>query len=304
MCCEEREQQLGRYVDGELPAPRRAEVEAHLSRCPSCRHELEELGALAAGLAESAPVAVPPTLWERIEERLGQAAPSIEQPPAPSIGEPPAPSIGQPPAPPIPLRRPGRRIRLRPAHWALAAAVVLALGLGLFGISTLEPTAHASTVDFGALLDGLPLDARGAFDRFLARYDARPTTPAAAGRIAPHLNFATPEFLPGGFRRTSVHQIRIGKVIGIAAAYDRDGEFLAAVFHPPMNHENYGAHEGYPCVIGEHCGHKVQVGEWKLVHLTDPSTCHCLLSRLDEQSEIPAVMSAIAFANTASTTPE
>ena len=47
-------------------------------------------------------------------------------------------------------------------------------------------------------------------------------------------------------------------------------------------------------VIGHHRGHAVKVGDWKLVHLTDPSTCHCVLSRLDEATEIPAIMSAIS----------
>jgi len=164
----------------------------------------------------------------------------------------------------------------------------------MFGLSSLESTAHASTVDFGVLLDALPLDAQKAFRKFLIRYDAKPSTPIAAKRNAADLNFDTPPVLPGGFRLQAVYELRIGGTKGIAAAYDRDGEFLGAVFHPPMKYEKFGSHENLPCIVGEHCGHKVQVGEWKLVHLTDPTTCHCLLSRLDEQSEMPAVMAAIA----------
>lgn len=270
MSCEPIERQLGRYIDKELSAAERDGVEAHLESCSSCQVELAELRELLAGIANAKAVPVPDSLWPSIERRLQRT----ETPSAPS-----APLV---------------RLRLRTVPWAIAAGVVLAVGLGIFGLSSLDTTAKASTVDFGVLLDALPLDAQKAFRKFLVRYDVKPTTPVAAKRIASELNFDTPAVLPGGFRLQSVYELRIGGTKGIAAAYDRDGEFLAAVFHPPMKHEKFGSHESYPCVIGEHCGHRVQVGEWKLVHLTDPTTCHCLLSRLNEQSEIPMVMTAIA----------
>jgi hypothetical protein len=44
----------------------------------------------------------------------------------------------------------------------------------------------------------------------------------------------------------------------------------------------------------QHRRHKVPVGEWSLVHLADPATCHCVLSRLDESTDLPAVIAAIA----------
>ncbi len=270
MCCELIERKLGRYVDKELSVAERDEVGTHLGFCSSCRAELEELRELAGGIAKPVSVKVPDSLWERIERRLDQPARAA--------------------SPPGPVRR----LRLRSVPWAIAASVILVIGLGMFGLSSLDTTAHASTVDFGVLLDALPLNAQKAFRKFLVRYDAKLTTPVAAKRVASDLNFRTPATLPGGFRLQGVYELRIGGTKGIAAAYDRDGEFLAVVFHAPMKHEKFGSHESSPCVIGKRCGHKIQVGEWKLVHLTDPTTCHCLLSRLDEQNEMPAVMSAIA----------
>jgi len=272
MCGERMERQLGRYLDGELPASERTEVESHLKQCTECREALDDLRRLAAGIADSDRVEVPASLWVRIARGLDHAQ-------------------RRPAAPTAQISRP---VRWRVTPWAIAASLVLAVGLGLFGVSSIEPSAQASSVDFGVLLDALPLDAQKAFRKFLVRYDAKPVTPVAAKRIAAELNFETPAVLPGGFELQSVYQLRIGESVGIAAAYERDGEFLAAVFHRPMKHERFGSHENYPCVIGEHCGHKVQVGDWKLVHLTDPTTCHCLLSRLDEQTEMPAVMKAIA----------
>lgn len=275
MCCELIERQLGRYVDGELSEAQRKTVEAHLRSCSSCRAELAELRELVDGIAQPDSAVYrdgsgPGSLWEGIERRLDQQESGAVR------------------------QRPVRRLRLRGGPWAIAAAVVLAVGLGLFGLSAIDSTAQAATLDFGVLLDALPLNPHKAFQKFLARYDGKPTTPLAARRSASHLNFDTPETLPGGFTLQSVYELRIGSAMAIAASYDREGEFLAAVFHPPMKHQRYGARENFPCVIGKKCGHKVQVGEWKLIHLTDPTTCHCLLSRLDEQAEIPQVMAAIA----------
>lgn len=270
ICCEQVERRLGRYVDRELSAVERGEVEAHLAHCSICQSELESLRELVDGIASRDSVTVPDSLWGRIERGLDQST-----------------SVATP-------IRSLRHHRRWGAPWAIAAGLFLAVGLGIFGVASLETSAHASTIDFGVLLDALPLDAQKAFRKFLVLYDAKPTTPVAAKRIARGLNFDTPLVLPGGFRLSSVYELRIAGTTGIAASYDRDGELLAVVFHPPMKHEKFGSHNNYPCVIGEHCGHKVQVGEWKLVHLTDATTCHCLLSRLDEQQEMPAVMAAIA----------
>ena len=270
MNCKQIERQLGRYVDKQLSTAERDVVDAHLESCSGCRADLAKLRELVAGIASIESVPMPGSLWPSIERRLYQTV--------------------VPARPPAPVAR----FRLPAAPWTIAAGVVLAIGIGMFGLSSIDTNARASTVDFRVLLEALPLDAQKAFRKFLVRYDAKPTTPVAAKRIASELNFDTPVILPGGFRLQSVYVLRIGDTTGIAAAYDRDGEFLAAVFHPPMKHEKFGSQKSYPCVIGENCGHRVQVGEWTLVHLTDPTTCHCLLSRLDEQGEMPAVMSAIA----------
>lgn len=277
MHCEEAKEQLGTYLDGELPSASCNDLEMHLADCPSCRTELAAYRHFEAQLADARETPPPESLWLAIERRLHEK-------PLPA-GVPNAPGSSP---------RPIRTWRARRVPLALAASIVFATGLGISGLFRAGSTAKATTVDFSELLNALPLDARGAFRDFLVRYDAQSTTPEAARRYAPALNFDTPEVLPGGFRLQSVYQIRIGGAKGVAAAYDRDGEFLAVVFHPPMKHEGFGSHKKFPCVIGEHCGHKVQVGEWKLVHLTDPTTCHCLLSRLDEQGEMPAVMKAIA----------
>ncbi len=76
------EERLNDYVDGELTAPERAGVEAHLAACTACRAEVEGLRDLlrhVAGLPRE--IAPPPEVWEAVREetveipRIGRAAP-------------------------------------------------------------------------------------------------------------------------------------------------------------------------------------------------------------------------------------
>jgi hypothetical protein len=74
----------------------------------------------------------------------------------------------------------------------------------------------------------------------------------------------------------------------------RDGELVGVIFHPPVLKEQFGTHDDRDCVIGKHRGHAVEVGEWSLVHVTDPTTCHCVLSRLDHERELADVLPLVA----------
>ena len=65
---------LSDYLDGELNAAERAELEEHLSRCAECSAVLEQLrqvAALAQGLEDRAPDG---DLWSGVAERIGMAA--------------------------------------------------------------------------------------------------------------------------------------------------------------------------------------------------------------------------------------
>ena len=270
MNCENIENHLGAYVDGELESQAQVRVEAHFAECRSCRGELETLQSLAAGLAEPPTVDVPENLWAAIEKRL-----DAEHVPA------------------GPVHTTWRsRIPIR-----TAAMIALVFGVGALVTIWSERSvskAQASPVNFGIILDTLPLDAEKAFRKFLVLYQAEEIRPSEAKRHAPKLNFEIPETLTGGFRCRAVYTLRFGDSPGVAARYDRPGEFLVTIFHPSVFEEDFGTHRDYPCVIGKHRGRKVEVGDWKLVHVTDPTTCHCVLSRLNEVTELPAVLSSVA----------
>lgn len=289
MICRETTEKLGSYVDGELPPAMRSDLETHLATCRSCAAELESLRKLVSELAEAPAAAPPDALWTAIERRLDRET---------QVSESDDHAAGETDRPVRPVGEPSTRLkRARVVRLALAAAVLFAVGIGSIGSIGLiwtGSTARASTVDFSVLLDALPLDAQKAFRKFLVLYDAKEGSPASAKHYAPDLNFDLPELLPGGFRLEAVYLLRFGKLPGVAATYNRDGEFLGAVFHRPVHKENFGPHRDYPCLVGRHKGHKVSVGDWKLVHLMDPTTCHCVLSRLEEESELPAVMTVLA----------
>ncbi|GJM25872.1 MAG: hypothetical protein DHS20C16_22870 [Phycisphaerae bacterium] len=273
MSCIEPEK-LGRFFDGEVSETERTEIESHIRQCSLCASELADLESMRDQIA-AAQTADPPTgLWESIEASIDSAGPAeqmvqLQQFPGPS------------------------RFRRFRAAASIAAAVGI-IGFSAFWIGRGEP-AQAAAVDFTVLLDSISEGAVEAFDRFITHHSGQSIDPTNAQRSAPDLDFEVPADLPGGWRRARTYRLEFGGSRGIAASYMRnDGEFLATIFHAPVKKENFGTHKDYPCVVGKHRGHSVQIGEWRMVHLTDPSTCHCVLSRITDEDQLASVMSAIA----------
>jgi Putative zinc-finger len=86
-------ERLSAFLDGELSAADRAQVESHLRECPACAHELEELAAVDA-FAREVPVQAPDGYFEALPARVRAR-----------------------------VRRPSRIPR--PALWAVAAAAAV-----------------------------------------------------------------------------------------------------------------------------------------------------------------------------------
>src|ERR1041384_545756 len=51
MNCEQIQDDLSAYVDGELPPARKPEIHAHVAGCPACQRRVAELEKLASGVA-------------------------------------------------------------------------------------------------------------------------------------------------------------------------------------------------------------------------------------------------------------
>jgi len=273
MNCDTVREMLDPYLDAELPDTQRAEFEQHVQGCPNCTTELEDQRAIWSELdrlGTQSDVNAPPALWSSIEKRLDTAD------------------------------QPSSQLRIisffrRPI--AAAASLAILIGAGLFVGLWLGPgtsTVQASSVDYAILLDGLAEDVNTAVRRFLNHYEAEPIARDAADTAAPELSFAVPPELPGGYRIEQAYSLQFGNNPGVAATYRRGDEPLVVFFHPPVDKENLGIHRHSPCIVGDRHGQKVEVGPWRLIHFTDPTTCHCLLSKLDEGPELFEIMAQIA----------
>lgn len=105
---------LSEYLDGELPAGERAELEQHLGACADCRRTLAELEEVVA-VARRAPTTDPATdLWGGIAARIAVPVPD-------------------PAVVPIEVKRPRRR-QFTFTLPQLAAAAVLVMMLGAGGL--------------------------------------------------------------------------------------------------------------------------------------------------------------------------
>jgi len=273
MRCEEVRERLDTLRGGDISVAEKDRILAHLAACPGCSEDMALVQALTSYLPSPSPVAVPEGLWPSIQEQLDSEPADVHVSPS----------------------RPKRHAVRR--SLAIAAGVVLVVGLGaaLLNLTDLGvDRAEASVVNFDVLLDALPLNPEKAIRRFLVLYDAKQIEPSRAHAYAPDLDFGLPDRLPNGFTLGPVYGLRFGDSPGLAAKYTRDGEIVAVIFHPPIHREDFGSHKDYPCIVGKHRGHSVPVGDWNLVHVTDATTCHCVLSRLKLGAELSDVLSVIA----------
>jgi hypothetical protein len=270
MNCETARQQLGAYADGELPPERAADIQRHAEGGPACAAEVRELNEIIGQLADTPAPQVPSELWSMIESRLDGT--------------------------------PSHRTIRGPASWLrrpvmAAASIAILIGAGVFLASWLgsgTPVARADDINFAVLLDGLATDVDSAFGRFLQYHQAEPIAARAARAAAPELRFAVPAELPGGFRLQQAYRFRLGTQTGIAARYTHERQPLIVFFHRPTNKEHFGIRTEMSCLVEGREVHSVEVGPWRLAHFTDPTTCHCVLSTLDVEKELPAVFAAIA----------
>lgn len=273
MNCTIARETIGPYLDGELMPETRTELEAHLQACPTCAAELQAQRDLFAELDRFRPAAEarpPAELWTAVADRLDA---------------------------PQPTRHAARFIRLWRRPLAAAASLALLIGMGVFAAVWLNSSATpalAEVVDYDLLLENLAGDVDAAVDRFLTYYKAEPVSVEGAGGFAPKLSFALPQELPGGYRLIQAYRLQFGKSPGIAARYRSNTDPLVVFFHPPMSKTPMGIHRDSPCAVACQHAHRVEVGPWHLVHFTDPTTCHCVLSKLDMDAELPAVLAAIA----------
>ncbi len=103
------------YCYGELPAPLRLDVEAHVAACRECRRVLDDLAVIRAALAGRPDVAEPPAGdWSGFMTRLDDSIARLRQ-------ESKAPAARQPTVAPLAMRRRTRIV----SYLACAALIAL-----------------------------------------------------------------------------------------------------------------------------------------------------------------------------------
>jgi len=68
--CDQYREDLLLYSYGELSSPRRDEIAAHLSNCPNCSAEAEQLQKWQGQVRTASQVEVPPTFWQEYRRTL------------------------------------------------------------------------------------------------------------------------------------------------------------------------------------------------------------------------------------------
>lgn len=271
MDCQRVQDELGPYLDRELSVAQMGAFEAHFADCPSCAAELAGGKDLLSRFDSAAELElVPPAdIWTSIQHRLTKQH----------------------------RRQPSVILRFFHRPLALAASLAVLLGAGTFLAVTLNPAAkvaQADSIDYSLLLDGLAKDADASVNRFLDHYRAtRMDAKIIAAQSAP-MRFRIPEKLPGGFSLRESYRLQFGAKPGYAARYQQDsGEPIFVFFHTPVSKTTTGVHRDSHCSLaqGSHC---VEVGPWQLIHYTDPTTCHCLLSRIPDEAQLRAILAAIS----------
>lgn len=257
-------------LDGELADREPVEIQAHLAECARCRAEWEEIRALSPVLSEyerSTHVDAPAEMWAAIERRLARS---------PKGGA----SFLQS------FRRP----------LALAASLALVIGVGFLLTIALDGTttqAQAALVDYSILMEGVAADVHASINRFLGHYKAEPVDRDTAHQHAPGLSFDVPETLPGGYRLIGVYRLQFGTSAGVAATYDHKGDPVFLIFHPMT--DNTSGPSGTSCKVGELHGSQIEVGRWRLLHIMDATTCHCVLTTMDPGPELEDLVRAVAL---------
>jgi len=148
--------QLSAYLDGELDAAARAELEARVADSPQWRDELDDVRAARDAVRSLATRDAPAGFWERVTATVAAAPMDEPSESEPDVAEAVAPVVG------IDQARDRRQARRRAVAWIAGATAVAAAVGALFvipGRQAVRPNVTAVAVHHGAMTarDGDPI---------------------------------------------------------------------------------------------------------------------------------------------------
>lgn len=195
MNCLQIQEALSAFCDDELTDEMRSRVSKHLGRCPDCTGELtafEKVSEIARTLDSPVP---PDHLWSNLEKELDCQTVGIQ----PASGK----SL-------IAHRRPVKNATsLTLRRWALAATVLIAVGMGWLVYQRLTQHGHDSlAVDFSHYLEEFAESPGNAQQILLAKYDGRPITFQEANNVLGYEPLAA-KGLPPGYSVDQVYLLKM-----------------------------------------------------------------------------------------------
>lgn len=278
MHCDPIRDQLGAWIDGELPEAQAAAIEAHLRACDACRSEADVLRRLAAVLtppdrALHLPEPVRAALWQRIEATLD------------------ARQSAAPPAGPARAQRARTWRVLRPM--AAAAAVLIAIGLGTYSFVATNGPAIAAEIDLRPFLEQSGRDISAGLHALMQRCGGREVPPEALAKQV-RLRVHVPDKLPLGLRLDSAYLLHMGHHHKAAALLLRSevGQLLL-IQCPGGTKRELGNVQCIACRLGGKQGHLAEVGPLQIGHMESPNVCVCVVSALPSTEDLSRVLQKV-----------
>ncbi len=277
MHCQQIREQLGPWIDGELPQTQAAAIEAHLRACDACRREADILRRIVRTLAavdreSDLPETVRAAVWQRIETTL---------------------DARQPAPPALPDRPPQPRIwrLLRPT--LAAAAILVAVGLGTYSFLATNGPAIAAEIDLRPFLEQSGRDISAGLNALMQRYGGREVSPEALARQV-RLRVHLPEKLPLGLRLDSAYLLHMGHHHRAAALLlrGRAGQLLL-IQCPGGTKKELGNVQCIACRLGGKPGHLAEVGPLQIGHIESPNVCVCIVSALPDTDALSRVLEKV-----------
>lgn len=270
MTCDEVQSVLGTWTDAELAPDLAERVRGHVARCDRCA---EEARALTSRLTTRLAVTAPPQLWTAIESRLRD-------------GEAPVRSKQDAGA-----RSPVYRRRF----FAVAAAflALVSTGVILWNEGVLGGRAVAAGIDFRPLLEQADGDIGAGIEALVRAHGGRSITRKEAEQIMT-VRIHPPAFLPAGMKLAGMYLLKMGtRHRSLAFHFTGPRGQLLLLQCPAGVRKNYGNEECLPCKLNAGANHAVHVGPLRLLHRDSDKLCMCIVSTLDETTDLPAVLDAI-----------